>query len=86
MKWFEQILHLILSFGYIGIFILAALDSTVLFFMPFAINFLFIAHVLRHRAEFPYYLLVTVCGSVAGCLITYWIFENERKNPGTSFA
>lgn len=75
----DQILHIILSLGYFGLFILAALDSTVLFFMPFAIDFLFIAHVSRHRAEFPYYLLTTVCGSIAGCLITYWIVSKTSE-------
>ena len=92
MRWFDHILHLILSFGYFGLFILAALDSTVLFFMPFAIDFLFIAHVSRHRAAFPYYLLTTVCGSVVGCLITYWIVSKtsekalERHLPKKKFA
>jgi membrane protein YqaA with SNARE-associated domain len=91
MKWFEHILRLILSFGYFGVFILAALDSTVLFFMPFAIDFLFIAHVSQHRSEFPFYLLTTVCGSVAGCLITYWIVSKtsektlERHLPKKKF-
>lgn len=79
MKWFDHILRIILSFGYIGLFVLAALDSTVLFFMPFAIDFLFIAHVSRNRAEFPYYLLTTVCGSVAGCLTTYWIVSKTSE-------
>jgi hypothetical protein len=51
MKWFEQLLQVILSFGYIGLFVLSALDSTVFFFMPFAIDFLFIAHVSHHRTE-----------------------------------
>lgn len=91
MKWFEHILGIILSFGYFGLFILAALDSMVLFFMPFAIDFLFIAHVSHHRTEFPYYLLTTVCGSVAGCLITYWIVSKtsektlERHLPKKKF-
>jgi membrane protein YqaA with SNARE-associated domain len=91
MKWFDSILHIILSFGYFGLFILAALDSTILFFMPFAIDFLFIAQVSRHRAEFPYYLLTTVCGSVAGCLLTYWIVSKtsektlERHLPKRKF-
>jgi membrane protein YqaA with SNARE-associated domain len=91
MQWFDHILRVILSFGYFGLFILAALDSTVLFFMPFAIDFLFIAQVSRHRAEFPYYLLTTVCGSIAGCLITYWIVSKtsektlERHLPKNKF-
>jgi membrane protein YqaA with SNARE-associated domain len=91
MKWFDHIPRLILSFGYVGLFVLSALDSTVLFFMPFAIDFLFIAHVSRHRAEFPFYLLTTVCGSVAGCLITYWIVSKtsektlERHLPKKEF-
>jgi membrane protein YqaA with SNARE-associated domain len=91
MQWFDHVLRIILSFGYIGLFILAALDSTILFFMPFAIDFLFIAQVSRHRAEFPYYLLTTVCGSVAGCLITYWIVSKtsektlERHLPKDKF-
>jgi membrane protein YqaA with SNARE-associated domain len=91
MKWFEHVLHVILSFGYIGLFVLSALDSTVFFFIPFAIDFLFIAHVSRHRAEFPYFLLTTLCGSVAGCLITYWIVTKtsektlERHLPKKKF-
>jgi membrane protein YqaA with SNARE-associated domain len=91
MNWFDHILRLILSFGYFGLFILAALDSTVLFFMPFAIDFLFIAQVSRHRAQFPFYLLTTVCGSVAGCLLTYWVVSKtsektlERHLPKRKF-
>ncbi|HEY7162514.1 MAG TPA: VTT domain-containing protein, partial [Acidobacteriota bacterium] len=79
------------SFGYFGLLILSALDSTVFFFMPFAIDFLFIAQVSRHRAEFPNYLLTTVCGSMAGCFLTYWIVSKtsektlERHLPKKKF-
>jgi membrane protein YqaA with SNARE-associated domain len=91
MKWFEHLLQLILSFGYIGVFVLATLDSTVFFFLPFAIDFLFIAHVSRHFADFPFYVLMTVCGSIAGCLITYWVVSKtgertlERHLPKKKF-
>jgi membrane protein YqaA with SNARE-associated domain len=91
MEWFEHVLHVILSFGFIGLFVLSALDSTVFFFIPFAIDFLFIAHVSHHRAEFPYYLLTAVGGSLAGCLITYWIVSKtsektlERHLPKQKF-
>jgi membrane protein YqaA with SNARE-associated domain len=91
MKWFEHVLRLILSFGLPGLVALSALDSTVLFFMPFAIDFLFIAHISRNHSLLPYYLIATAGGSILGCLITYWVVSKtsektlEKRLPKDQF-
>lgn len=69
----------LLSLGILGVFSIAILDSTFLFFMPFAIDWIFIILVSHHNARAPIYILVTVLGSLAGCLITYFILSKVSE-------
>jgi membrane protein YqaA with SNARE-associated domain len=59
--------------------------------MPFAIDFLFIAHISRNHSLLPYYLIATAGGSILGCLITYWVVSKtsektlEKRLPKDQF-
>ena len=56
-----------------GAFILGALDSSMLFFLPFGNDALVIYLVARRRDLFWLYPLLTTAGSTTGAAITYWI-------------
>jgi membrane protein YqaA with SNARE-associated domain len=56
-----------------GLFILAALDSTIFFFFPFGIDAAVIVLTVRHHGfAWPYPILATA-GSAAGSIITFWM-------------
>jgi len=71
----DQFLSFLLSFGVLGLGILAIVDSTVFFFMPFAQDALLIILVSKHRDLMWLYAGVTVLGSTIGSVITYYIFR-----------
>jgi membrane protein YqaA with SNARE-associated domain len=56
-----------------GAFVLGALDSSMLFFLPFGNDALVIYLVARNRELFWLYPLLTTAGSVTGAAVTYWI-------------
>jgi membrane protein YqaA with SNARE-associated domain len=56
-----------------GAFLLGALDSSMLFFMPFGIDALVIYLAARDESTFWVYPLLATAGSVTGASITYWI-------------
>jgi membrane protein YqaA with SNARE-associated domain len=56
-----------------GSFLLAALDSSMLFFLPFGIDALVIYLAARDEAFFWIYPLLATAGSVTGAAITFWI-------------
>ncbi len=56
-----------------GAFVLGALDSSMLFFLPFGNDALVIYLVARKRELFWLYPLLTTAGSVTGAAVTYWI-------------
>ena len=56
-----------------GAFFMAALDSTVVFFLPFGIDTLVIYLSARRSELFWIYPLLATAGSVTGAAITYWI-------------
>lgn len=56
-----------------GAFLLAALDTSMLFFLPFGNDALVIYLVARNRKLFWLYPLLTTAGSVAGAAVTFWI-------------
>jgi membrane protein YqaA with SNARE-associated domain len=56
-----------------GAFLMAALDSSMLFFLPFGIDALVIYLVARNHDLFWAYPLLATAGSVCGAAITYWI-------------
>jgi len=66
-----SLLHLFLTPW--GAFLLAALDSTLLFFAPFGTDVLLVYLVAREPKRFWLFPLLTAAGSVVGAAVTYWI-------------
>ena len=56
-----------------GAYLLAALDATMVFFLPFGIDALVIYLSARHGMFFWIYPLLATAGSVTGAAITYWV-------------
>ncbi len=56
-----------------GAFLLAALDSSMLFFLPFGIDALVIFLAARNEDWFWVYPLLATAGSLAGAAVTFWI-------------
>lgn len=56
-----------------GAFVLAALDASMVFFLPFGIDALVIYLAARSEMFFWIYPLLATAGSVTGAGITYWI-------------
>ena len=69
----------ILGLGLLGIFILALLDSTIFFYLPFAVDAILIILITRHRGFMPLYALITVVGSLAGCAVTYFVVRKASE-------
>jgi membrane protein YqaA with SNARE-associated domain len=58
-----------------GTFLLAALDASMLFFLPFGIDAVVIYLAARERSLFWLYPLLAAAGSTTGAAVTYWIGE-----------
>jgi len=56
-----------------GAFLMGALDSTLIFFLPFGIDTLVIYLAARRRELWWTYPLLATAGSVTGAAVTYWI-------------
>src|ERR1051325_9291750 len=56
-----------------GAYLLAFLDATMVFFLPFGVDALVIYLSARHGMFFWIYPLLATAGSVTGAAITYWI-------------
>ena len=56
-----------------GAFLMAALDTSLLFFLPFGIDALVIYLAARDRDLFWMYPLLATAGSIAGAALTYSI-------------
>ena len=56
-----------------GAAVLAALDSSMLFFLPFGIDTVVIYLSARDETFFWIYPLLASAGSVLGAAVTYWI-------------
>jgi membrane protein YqaA with SNARE-associated domain len=56
-----------------GTALMAALDSSMLFFMPFGVDALVIYLAARNKDLFWLYPLLACAGSVTGGAVTYWI-------------
>src|SRR5580765_5214818 len=56
-----------------GAYFLAALDSTMVFFLPFGVDALVIYLSARSGMFFWIYPLLAAAGSVTGAAITYWV-------------
>jgi membrane protein YqaA with SNARE-associated domain len=60
-------------FSWWGAFLLAALDSSVLFVVPFGIDVLVVFLTARHPDIFWIYPPIMTAGSLTGAALTYWI-------------
>jgi membrane protein YqaA with SNARE-associated domain len=78
-EFLDTFLKFILSFGLAGVFVLATIDSTFLFFLPFALDAVLIILVSRNREWMPLYALVAVAGSFAGCATTYFLLRKASE-------
>lgn len=56
-----------------GAFLVAALDASLVFFMPFGIDALVIYLAARDEGLFWIYPLIATAGSLTGAAVTYWI-------------
>jgi membrane protein YqaA with SNARE-associated domain len=56
-----------------GVFVMGALDSSVLFFLPFGIDTLVIYLAARHGDLFWLSALLATAGSLTGAAVTFWI-------------
>ena len=61
-----------LALGGPGLFIIAFLDSSFLS-LPEINDLLLVWMVTQHEARMPYYALASMLGSVAGCLVLYYV-------------
>src|SRR2546425_2175966 len=61
-----------------GAFLLSALDSSMLFFMPLGIDALVIYLAARDASMFWGYPLLAAAGSITGSAISFWI----GRKPG----
>ena len=67
--WFEAFA---LTVGGPGLFVIAFLDSSFLS-LPQINDLLVIGMVIQHPERMPFYVLMATSGSVAGCLVMYWL-------------
>ena len=82
--WFEAFA---LTIGGPGLFVIAFLDSSFLS-LPQINDLLVIGMVIQHPERMPLYVLMATSGSVAGCLVMYWLgrkggdaFLRKRFHP-----
>jgi membrane protein YqaA with SNARE-associated domain len=70
--WLQGPVAAIAAAGGPGLFLIAFLDSTVLP-LPSASDLLMIEFSIHYPARMPYYAMMTVLGSLAGCLTLYYV-------------
>jgi len=63
-----------------GLFALAALDSSMLFFLPIAVDAAVIVLSARHAEMFWVFPLLATAGSLVGASITFWIGQKIGEN------
>src|SRR3954467_8116198 len=71
MPLFHSAFHLFLSWW--GAYLLAALDATMVFFLPFGVDALVIYLAARNGMWFWLYPLLATAGSVTGAAVTFWV-------------
>jgi membrane protein YqaA with SNARE-associated domain len=57
----------------VGLIVLAALDSSLVFFLPLGIDFAIVILAAREPDLFWLYALLATAGSLAGTALTFWI-------------
>jgi membrane protein YqaA with SNARE-associated domain len=62
-----------------GAFLMAALDSSMLFFLPFGIDALVIYLSARNNELFWIYPVLATAGSAIGAAVTYWIGQKAGE-------
>jgi membrane protein YqaA with SNARE-associated domain len=75
----DHFLAFLLGFGVVGLGVLAIVDSTIFFFLPFAQDALLIILISKHRNLMFVYSLVTVIGSIIGSVLTYVMMRKASK-------
>ncbi len=70
-NFFVSIFGMFLSWW--GLWFIAALDSSMLFFLPFAVDIAVIILVSRHRELFWLYPIIASAGSLFGAAITFYV-------------
>jgi len=68
---FHSVFHVFLSWW--GTYLLAALDASMVFFLPFGVDALVIYLAARNGMWFWLYPLLATAGSVTGAAVTYWV-------------
>ena len=71
MPLFHSAFHFFLSWW--GTYLLAALDATMVFFLPFGVDALVIYLAARNGMWFWLYPLLATAGSVTGAAVTFWV-------------
>jgi membrane protein YqaA with SNARE-associated domain len=71
VRWFFSTFGFLLSWW--GAFIASALDSSLVFVLPFGIDALIIYLAARDRETYWIYPLVMTAGSVVGAALTFWV-------------
>jgi membrane protein YqaA with SNARE-associated domain len=71
--FFQFLFHLLLS--PVGLVALAALDSSMLFFLPVAVDAAVVILSARHHDLFWAYPLLATIGSLVGGAVTFWVGE-----------
>src|SRR5512147_144643 len=62
-----------------GAALMAALDSSMLFFLPFGVDALVIYLAARNKDLFWLYPVLATAGSIAGATVTYWIGQKAGE-------
>ncbi|MGH9348990.1 MAG: VTT domain-containing protein [Vicinamibacterales bacterium] len=70
-SFFQSIFGFFLTWW--GAFLMAALDTSMLFFLPFGIDAVVVYLAARDEALFWMYPLLATAGSLAGATVTFWI-------------
>jgi membrane protein YqaA with SNARE-associated domain len=70
-SFFYSLLGYFLTPG--GLVVMAALDSSLVFFLPLGIDFAAIILAARKPDLFWWYAILATAGSVAGAAVTFWI-------------
>ena len=77
-KIFVWLQGLVVAFGGGGLFVVTFFDSSVLSF-PFFPDALLIELCIANHARMPYYAAMAALGSLAGCLVLYFIAEKAGE-------
>jgi membrane protein YqaA with SNARE-associated domain len=85
--WLQVLIAAVAAAGGPGLFVIAFLDSTVLP-LPSVSDFLMIGFSINNPARMPYYAMMSTLGSLAGCMVLYYVarkggevFFRKRAGP-----